>query len=196
MMGWLDWLKPAPAPAPAAREDDDQVVHAYDAFQEAFERTVGHEGAYSADPTDRGNWTSGQVGVGVMKGTKFGISAASYSGLDIISLTLDDAHAIYRRDFWNGPGLDQLPPRLAREVFDAAVNSGPRAAIIWLQAALGVLQDGRIGPETVAAARAASDHSAVVARLSGKRLMSMTDMATWDHHGRGWARRIARNLMS
>ncbi len=41
------------------------------------------EGAYSTDRADRGNWTSGKVGEGLFKGTKYGISAMTYPNMDI-----------------------------------------------------------------------------------------------------------------
>ena len=39
-------------------------------FDKTFERSMGHEGGYQCDPKDRGNWTGGEVGKGVNKGTK------------------------------------------------------------------------------------------------------------------------------
>ena len=38
-------------------------------FDEAFRRLIGHEGGYSTDRRDPGNWTGGKVGVGILKGT-------------------------------------------------------------------------------------------------------------------------------
>ena len=57
-----------------------------------------------------------------MKGTKYGVSAASYPYLDIVSLTLDDAKALYVKDFWAKIGGDSLGYPLNLVVFDAAVN--------------------------------------------------------------------------
>jgi lysozyme family protein len=70
-----------------------------DTLQEALAQIFGHEGGFTQARTDRGNWTSGKIGVGYLKGTKFGVSAMSYPKLDIRNLTLDEAAAIYRRDF-------------------------------------------------------------------------------------------------
>jgi lysozyme family protein len=44
-------------------------------FDAAFIRLIDHEGAYSADPRDPGNWTGGRVNAGQLKGTKYGIAA-------------------------------------------------------------------------------------------------------------------------
>src|SRR5690554_991684 len=75
-------------------------------FDLAFERLIGHEGKFTDNRADRGNWTTGRVGVGELKGTKFGISAMTYPHLDIKSLTLEQAKDIYLRDFWLRAGAD------------------------------------------------------------------------------------------
>jgi lysozyme family protein len=151
------------------------------AFDQAFDKTVGHEGGYANDPRDPGGET------------KYGISKRAYPALDIKSLTLADAKAIYKRDYWDRAQCDKLPLGLAFDVFDAAVNSGPGQAIRWLQRAVGVADDGVVGPLTLAAVKRL-ESEALQARYSGQRLDFMTRLSTWDTFGRGWARRIAANL--
>lgn len=158
------------------------------AFDRAFAFTVGVEGGYTADPQDPGNWTGGEAGVGTLKGTKYGISAASYPGMNIEALTLATAKTIYRRDYWNKMAGDSLPPELACVTFDAAVNSGVREAGEWLQMALEVSVDGLIGPETVAAAKAANQRQAAVYAIAN-RLAYDWKLATADDFGLGWTRR-------
>jgi len=85
-------------------------------FDAAFALVVDAEGNYVNDPDDPGG------------ATKFGISQRSYPALDIASLTLEDAKAIYQRDFWNRLGLDNDPWPVALLTFDAAVNQGPSFA--------------------------------------------------------------------
>lgn len=121
------------------------------AFDEAFAVVLGHEGGYTADPADPGNWTGGAPGRGECRGTNWGISAASYPDLPIRALTPDQARAIYRRDYWDRVRGDRLPPSLALMVFDAAVNCGVGRAARWLQGILGVAQDGVVGDITLAA---------------------------------------------
>lgn len=163
-------------------------------FEQAFETLIGHEGKFQNSPKDRGNWTTGFIGQGENKGTKYGISSMSYPHLDIANLTLEQAKVIYKRDFWSKAGCSSLPGGLAFDVFDTAVNSGvPRAAML-LQEALGVDADGKIGPITRAAIAAESSKAALQARFNGERLQFMTDLGTWPTYGKGWARRIAANL--
>ena len=165
-------------------------------FDQAFKVVVGHEGGFTQDPRDPGNWTGGGTGQGVLRGTCWGISAASYPGLDIARLTVADAQAIYRRDYWDRVAGDQLPPPLALLVFDAAVNAGVGRAARWLQGAVGVDADGVIGPATLAAAQAAHVHPArgvdACAEFGARRLLFMAGLPTWRTFGPGWSRRLSR----
>lgn len=151
-------------------------------FDDAFARLIGHEGGYVDDPEDPGGET------------KFGISRRQYPGEDIANLSLDRAKAIYLRDYWGPAGCDAVPDVLRYELFDMAVNSGVRTAIRTLQQAVGTEPDGVLGPYTLQAIGSMSPLRAA-ARLSGARLHMMTGLSTWDHFGKGWARRIALNLM-
>jgi lysozyme family protein len=131
-----------------------------DRFAAALAIVLAHEGGYQAMPDDPGNWTGGKVGAGELKGTKFGLSAATYPALDIAALTEAAAAPIYRRDWWDRFGLGRLPPSIAAKVFDAAVNIGIDEAVRALQRALRaarairIEEDGRLGPATLAAVRA------------------------------------------
>ncbi len=163
------------------------------AFDQAFSLVVGFEGGYCDEHADPGNWTGGAVGCGILRGTKFGISAAAYPALDIAALTAKDAAAIYRRDYWAVVGGDDLPPPLALLVFDAAVNNGVGRATRWLQQAVDATVDGRIGPETLACIRravAAQGVQAIGSEFLARRLVFMAGLATWRTFGLGWARRL------
>jgi lysozyme family protein len=123
-------------------------------FDVAMARLLPHEGGFSIDAADPGNWTGGAPRSGELKGTKFGIAANTYPKLDIKNLTWEEAKAIYRRDFWDKIGGDRLKGAAAFAVLDAAINSGITAATKWLQRAVGAKQDGVIGPATLAAIEA------------------------------------------
>lgn len=160
-------------------------------FHQAFEIVVGHEGGLSLIREDRGNWNSGQVGVGELKGTKYGIAAHAYPHLDIRNLTLDAARAIYERDYWNKAGCNEWKPMLALIVFDAAVNNGAAQAVKWLQGAAKVNADGIIGPVTRAAV-AKRDAEELAIELHAQRINTMAQLPTWKNFGLGWSRRLAR----
>lgn len=161
-------------------------------FDTAFARLIKHEGEFTRDPKDPGNWTGGKPGAGQLKGTKFGISAASYPHLDIERLTLEQARSIYREDFWGV--LGDAHPAIKFQVFDASVNHGRGNAIRFLQRAVGVADDGIWG-KVSQAALGAMDHNDVLLRFVAHRLQFWASLTTFDTHGRGWTRRGAENLL-
>lgn len=165
-------------------------------FDQCFQALIKNEGGLSLDPRDRGNWTSGKVGVGELKGTKYGISAMSYPELDIGELTLQDAKTIYKRDYWDAVGCDLLPDLIAFDVFDMAVNSGQGAAIRALQKILFVPVDGIMGEKTRSTLRG-QDPGYLWRAFNGARLLHMTSLpeAIWESQGRGLVNRVAKRLM-
>lgn len=162
-------------------------------FPVFIERVLGHEGRFTANRADPGNWTGNKVGVGELKGTNWGIAAGSYPSLNIAGLTREDAIRIYERDFWDAVRGDELPPMLAFQALDVAVNHGPSRARKLLQLAAGVAADGVIGPITLAALRAA-DPNDLTFRFLAERLDFYTSLPTWGVFGKGWTRRVAGNL--
>lgn len=161
------------------------------AFDRAFEIVVGHEGGYSDDPNDPGNFTGGAVGKGELRGTNWGISAAAYPIKDIKNLTIDQAKAIYATDYWLRVRGDDLPPALALLCFDAAVNSGVSRAVMWLQEAVGTTPDGAIGPATLAAVKAWDGKGAALcAEFVARRLVFLASLPTWRSFALGWSRRL------
>ena len=149
-------------------------------FDTAFSRLIDSEGGYVNNPADPGGET------------KFGISKHSYPDVDIANLTLDGAKAIYLRDFWSP--LGDAHPAIKFQAFDFAVNSGIGTAIRKLQLAVGVADDGHWGSKS-AAALAAMDLNDVLMRFAAQRLLFMTSLSTWAEFGKGWARRIAKDLL-
>jgi lysozyme family protein len=165
-------------------------------FDRMFDIVVGHEGGFTANPADPGNWTGGTIGAGICRGTRFGISAAAYPDLDIANLSLDAAKALYQRDYWQRIAGDRLPSAVALLVFDAAINNGAGRAVRWLQQVARVRQDGVIGEQTLGAIERAAAGPDSVADLCveylAQRLMFMSSLATWKTFGIGWARRLCR----
>jgi len=149
-------------------------------FDQAFDRLIGHEGAYVWNPADPGGET------------KYGISKRSYPALNIKHLSVDMAKSIYRKDFWDVLG-DDCHPAIRFQAFDFAVNSGIQTALRKLQQAVHVADDGHFGPVS-RAALAAMPVSDVLFLYSSIRLEFLASLSTWPTFGRGWARRVAKNL--
>ena len=125
----------------------------------------------STDRMDSGNWTGGKVGRGELKGTKFGISAASYPHEDIARLTRDRAIEIYERDFYDRLGIQTINPGVAMMLFDIAVNSGVSRAVKY--------------------AGATSDLRSLkrIYALNEMRLSFWHQLKGWVFYGRGWKNR-------
>ncbi|MEQ9566685.1 MAG: glycosyl hydrolase 108 family protein, partial [Pseudomonadales bacterium] len=94
--------------------------------------------------------------------TKYGISKRSYPHLDIKNLTVEEAKAIYLKDFWEKLGCHQLADEIAIELFDTSVNMGTYRGAMIFQDALNLTNrnerdysniklDGDIGPATIRA---------------------------------------------
>lgn len=166
-------------------------------FNAAANLIIAEEGGLSLDRRDRGNWTSGEIGLGELRGTKFGISAMRYPKLDIANLAREQALDLYFVDYWSPLKLDSVPWCWALAVFDCAVNQGEGIAPRMWQDALGVMVDGRIGPRTIAATQAeASVDSRRWARFMCARAKRYMRSRTFDIHGDGWLTRtylIARH---
>lgn len=162
-------------------------------FDEAFKRLIGHEGGYSTDRRDPGNWTGGRVGVGTLKGTKFGLAANTYPNLDIKNLTLAQAKEIYKKDWWDKLGADGMHSAIVFQLWDFAINAGKSRAIKELQQAVGVPADGIIGPQTLAAVNS-HDLNDVILSLTAERLKFYTSLSTFKTYGKGWTNRVADNL--
>lgn len=97
-------------------------------------RAVG----YVNDPLDNGGET------------KFGVAQNANPEYNISTLTWAQAKEIYYRKYWLVGRCDKLNGRVAIMHFDCCVNHGVKRASIFIQRALGVVDDGQIGPITIA----------------------------------------------
>ncbi|VVE31802.1 hypothetical protein PEP31012_03716 [Pandoraea eparura] len=153
-------------------------------FDEAFDALIGNEGAYSNNPKDPGGETMWGITARVAR-------ASGYSG-PMKDLPRDTAKAIAKKLYWDPLRLDELDARVAFQIFDANYNGGH--PVIWMQGAAGAKVDGLIGPQTIAAVQA-TDPLRFMMRWNSLRLTYFTSLKTWLDFGKGWARRIASNLM-
>lgn len=119
-------------------------------FQDAFHRTMKHEGGYVNDPADPGgetyrgisyrtwpNW-EGWEAVNAWR------AAPQEARAQLKLMTLDPlVEAFYFQHYWNLMWLDVSgPTELTRVLFDSAVNMGLRPTTRFLQRALNALNQG------------------------------------------------------
>jgi len=131
-----------------------------DIFDQAFRKTIGHEGDFSDDPSDSGG------------ATRFGITEAvaranGYAG-PMYLLSYDLARQIAYAQYWRQNRLDDIAAisnPVALELFDTGYNMGVGVAAKFLQTALNALNreakdypdltpDGVLGNVTIYALKA------------------------------------------
>ena len=153
-----------------------------ESFDRALEFVMGMEGGLSDDPSDPGGMT------------KWGISRRAHPGVDVESLTREQAADIYRREYWEACRCEAMPGPVALAVFDEAVNQGVQAAKQDLQTALGVKVDGVVGPVTMAAVDGMATGD-LVEKLVAARMVRYARVVaknpSMDRFVRGW---MARGL--
>tara|TARA_A100001391_G_scaffold176590_2_gene139885 strand:- start:3670 stop:4149 length:480 start_codon:yes stop_codon:yes gene_type:complete len=155
-------------------------------FDESFAALIGHEGGYSNHPNDPGGETMWGITARVAR-------QAGYMGA-MKDLPLATAKQIAKNQYWDTVRADELPNALRFDVFDASYNSGPKQAIKWLQRAVGATDDGVFGPGTMNAVDK-TDPDVALRRFNGHRLKFFTSLPTWSSFGKGWANRVADNLL-
>jgi len=161
------------------------------------------EGGFSNVPEDGGGPTNRGVSLRAVKLRDFDRDGQLDFDLDrdgdvdiddIRMIALPDAAPLYREEYWSlgGPGTpatcDDFPSSVAIALFDAAVNSGPRAAVAFLQRGLEVKADGIAGPVTLAAAR--RNPTRALLRSLAARLDFMRGRGNAPTFFKGWARRL------
>ncbi len=147
--------------------------------------TLPHEGGWSDHSEDPGGATMKGITLATFRRFRPGASKA-----DLRAISNADVERIYDVGFWRPVNGERLPAGLDCAVFDFSVNSGPGRAARYLQAVIGVRQDGKIGPDTLKAAVMAGGKQ-TIQRLCAKRLSFMQRLKVWNTFKRGWSRRVA-----
>lgn len=157
-----------------------------DNFDSALKAVLHHEGGYVLHKDDPGGMTN----LGVTKKVWEEWVGHPVDEKAMRALTPELVGPMYKAKYWDKIRGDDLPTGVDYAVFDAAVNSGPGRAAKWLQACVGVEQDGGIGPKTLAAV-AAFDPADLVEDYAKRRLSFLMDLPHWATFGKGWSRRVA-----
>lgn len=156
-----------------------------DNFDKCLSITLRHEGGWADHPRDPGGATM----KGVTIGTYAQFKGRKVTKEELRNISDADLRTIYRRNYWDKVRGDDLPAGLDLVAFDGAVNSGPARGARWVQQGLGVAADGKIGPATIAAAKAAPVSPAIAASCDA-RLEFLHRLKTWPTFGRGWQSRV------
>jgi len=159
-----------------------------DNFDRCVTVTLAQEGGFSQSAADSG----GATNLGITRATLENWRGRPVSVEDVLTLTRAEAVEIYRSNYWHPARCADLPPGVDLMVFDCGVNSGPRTAVKMLQKAIGVTDDGSVGPKTLLALQHVDDHKALIHQLSAVRLAFCQSLPNYDVFGAGWTNRIAQ----
>ncbi len=124
------------------------------------EEIVAREGGFVDDPDDPGGATNHGVTIHTMRRLGLDLDGDGEVNVDDVrALDRNRAVGIFVEHYWRRPRLEALPEAVQPSVFDMYVNAGADAVRI-LQRLIGQMRiacdvDGVIGPQTIAAARAA-----------------------------------------
>lgn len=155
-------------------------------FDKALASVLVHEGGYVNHPKDPGGATNKGVTQAVYDDWRQDKGLAKQSVRDI---TPAEVMAIYKLLYWDRVKGDALPAGVDYCVFDFAVNSGVNRAARFLQRAVGVAEDGQIGPVTINAA-SAMGADCLVDAICNARMTFLKGLHHFNVFGKGWTRRV------
>ena len=156
-----------------------------DRFAACLPLILKMEGGNDDDPHDHGGRTS--RGVIQREYDRYRDEKGEPRG-DVWKATDAEIADIYEHKYWL-PISPTLPAGVDLVYFDVAVNAGPGQAAKQLQRALGVDDDGAIGPLTMAAVKAAKPIE-LVSKFSDSRRNFYRRLAQFPRFGRGWLSRV------
>lgn len=118
--------------------------------QTALPLVLKYEGGYVNDPDDNGGATNKGITQRVYDAYRL------KKGLEVQSvkhITNTEVEEIYYDEYWVRGRCNDLPNKVAVAHFDTCVNSGIKRGSKILQKAAGVVDDGVIGNQTLAAVK-------------------------------------------
>ena len=161
-----------------------------DNFTRCLALVLKHEGGYVNHPKDPGGATNKGITIGTLKSVGIDVDGDGDSDIvDLKNLRQKDLEFVYRKFYWDCVKGDELPSGVDYAAFDLAVNSGVGRSVKFLQRAVGVTEDGVIGPMTMIKIKQMSP-----AKLAGDicdiRLKFLMGLKTWATFGKGWGSRV------
>jgi lysozyme family protein len=153
-------------------------------FEEALEHVLKWESGFSNHPQDPG----GATNLGITQRTLSEWRRRPVSLEELRVLSGADVAPLYRQRYWDACRCGELPYGLDLVVFDSAVNQGPDRAKRLLQRALGVREDGALGPVTMSVAQE-RDRVSLIDEMTARRAVHYAGLRRIFHLG--WFRRLS-----
>lgn len=160
----------------------------------AIKGILNREGGFVNNPKDPGGATKYGITLNTLKAWRNKAVTVD----DVKNLGIDEATKIYKKQYFEGPGILKIGNDiLAEQVIDAAVNHGTKTAIEMLQKAVGADVDGGIGPNTIGKVAETKDYIAYF-NFMAIRLDYYATITDHNHDlqvfGAGWMNRCATML--
>lgn len=155
-------------------------------FEKTMDILFRHEGGYSNHPNDKGgptNWGITHIDLAKWKGKK------SVTPAEVKALTKAEAKLIYKAFYWDKLRCDELPSGVDYLIYDMGINAGLSRGIKIAQKVVGVPEDGKLGPVTMAAIKKMNPVE-FIDKYSEERRKHYRSLSTFDVFGRGWLRRV------
>jgi lysozyme family protein len=185
-------------------------------FSKAYDKTMGHEGGYTNDPTDAGGETYKGIsrvynpswkGWNIIDAAKVSSADPFPKGLDKNISLQNSVKDFYKDRYWDVNRLDEFSQEVAEELFDTGVNMGVGRAGKFVQQALNYLNrngslfsdlavDGAVGPATIGAYKKLQSGDEVILLtmlnvLQGRHYMEYMDKDPRQRkYARGWFKRV------
>lgn len=151
-------------------------------FKNALKLILKHEGGFVNHPKDPGGATNKGITIETYR-VHYGRDKTVQ---DLKDIPQDHLESIYKEGYWDKAKCNELPSGVDIIVFDMAVNAGVKRAAIILQRAVGVEDDGAIGPLTLEAV-AKNDPVRIIKNYTEQRMKFYRSLKHWDTFGKGWS---------
>lgn len=211
-----------PVELPKADIEEVKIVEDKPSFDKAFQIVLGFEGGLSDNKFDKGGITKYGISLRFLESAGIDTNDLDKDGItlepvgdinndgtvdaeDIRLLTVENAKALYEQYFWKAVKADQIKEQhLATHLFDIAVNSGVKTAVILAQKALrnigiNIEIDGVIGNKTLKALNGSLlrtiNNNIVYARINHYETIIRKD-PTQSIFRTGWLRRANKFLLT
>ena len=156
-------------------------------FEECLAHILRSEGGYVNHPQDPG----GETNLGVTRRVWQDWVKRELHDDEMRHLTPELVGPLYKARYWDAVHGDVLPAGLDLCVFDCAVNAGVSRAARFLQHAVGAVEDGVLGPKTLALIQE-KNPATLIADFCDQREAHYKSLPTFATFGKGWMARLDR----
>lgn len=168
---------------------------AFATIEKAMPYLLVNEGGYTVDDGGPTMWGIVESDVAKYRG----VPASEITAAIMKSLSVAEATAIYKKQYWDAMSLGMLVSQgIATAIFDMGVNFGISGGARLAQSTIGVAADGQIGPVTLNKLNGMTAKAFIdafeKAALAHYQAIDSSNHAKYDRYMTGWTNRAKRLL--